>query len=51
MKTDNLILRVGGGFEKFSEYVPKNHRFFERSLVVLMIKSGESLGWVVNKIC
>ena len=51
MKTDNLMLRVGGGFEKFSEYVPKNHRYFERSLVVHMIKSGESLEWVVDEIC
>lgn len=51
MKTDNLMLRVGGGFEKFTEYVPKNHRYFERSLVVHMIKSGESLEWVVDEIC
>lgn len=45
------MLRVGGGFEKFNEYVPKNHRYFERSLVVHMIKSGESLEWVVDEIC
>jgi len=51
MKTDNLMLRVGGGFEKFIDYVPKNHRYFERSLVVHMIKSGESLEWVVDEIC
>jgi hypothetical protein len=51
LKKDNLMLRVGGGFEKFNEYVPKNHRYFERSLVVHMIKSGESLEWVVDEIC
>ena len=45
---DNLMVRVGGGYEKFSEYVPKNHRYFERSLVVHMIKSGESLEGVVD---
>ena len=48
LKKDNLMLRVGGGFEKFIEYVPKNHRYFERSLVVHMIKSGESLEYVVD---
>ena len=51
LKKDNLMLRVGGGFEKFNDYVPKNHRYFERSLVVHMIKSGESLEWVVDEIC
>ena len=45
---DNLMVRVGGGYEKFFEYVPKNHRYFERSLVVHMIKSGESLEGVVD---
>jgi len=24
IKVDKLILRVGGGFEKFEEYIPKN---------------------------
>lgn len=24
-KDDQLILRVGGGYEKFEDYVPKNH--------------------------
>jgi hypothetical protein len=42
------MVRVGGGYEKFFEYVPKNHRYFERSLVVHMIKSGESLEGVVD---
>lgn len=45
---DNLMVRVGGGYEKFSEYVPRNHRYIERSLVVHMIKSGESLEGVVD---
>jgi hypothetical protein len=44
------MLRIGGGFENFSEYIPKNHRFFERSLVVQMIKSGESLEWIVDQL-
>jgi len=43
-------LRVGGGYEKFEDYVPKNHRFFQRTLVVHMIKSGESLEAVVDNL-
>lgn len=44
------MVRVGGGFEKFIEYIPKNHRYLERALVVYMIKSGESLEWVVDNL-
>lgn len=43
-------MRVGGGYEKFEDYVPKNHRFFQRTLVVHMIKSGESLEAVVDNL-
>lgn len=50
LRKDNLMVRVGGGYEKFIEYVPKYHRYFERSLVVHMIKSGESLEGVVDAI-
>ena len=48
LRNNNLMVRVGGGFEKFIEYIPKNHRYLERALVVYMIKSGESLEWVVD---
>lgn len=48
LKRDQLMLRVGGGYEKFEEYVPKYHRYFQRVLVIHMIKSGESLEWVVD---
>jgi len=48
LKRDTLMLRVGGGYEKFEEYVPKNLRYFQRILVIHMIKSGESLEWVVD---
>lgn len=27
---DILVVRVGGGYQKFEEYIPSNHRFFER---------------------
>ena len=45
---NDLMVRVGGGYERFCEYIPKNHSYFERSLVVHMIKSGESLEMVVD---
>lgn len=48
LKRDQVMLRIGGGYEKFIEYVPKSHKYFERSLVVYMIKSGESLEWVID---
>ena len=50
IKRDVLMIRVGGGFDKFFEWVPRNHRFLERSLVVHMIKSGESLEWVIEQL-
>ncbi len=50
IKNGQLILRVGGGYEKFEDYVPQNHRFFQRMLVVHMIKSGESLEAVVDNL-
>lgn len=45
-----LMVRAGGGYERFDEYVPQHHRYFQRSLVIHMIKSGESLEWVVDQI-
>ena len=39
------MVRVGGGYFMFQEYVPNNHRFFERQLLQYMIKSQESLEW------
>jgi len=45
-KSDFLMIKVGGGYEKFDEYIPNNHKFFERSLLIQMVKSQESLEWV-----
>ena len=50
LKNENLILRVGGGFQRFEDYVPENQRYFQRTLVVHMIKSGESLESVVDNL-
>jgi len=50
MRGESLILRVGGGYQKFDEWVMQNHRYFMRMLVIYMIKSGESLEWVVEQL-
>jgi len=43
-----LIVRTGGGYFRFDEYIPTHHRFFERTLLLHMIKSKESLEWVCD---
>mmetsp|Transcript_38688 Transcript_38688/g.58863 ORF Transcript_38688/g.58863 Transcript_38688/m.58863 type:complete len:133 (-) Transcript_38688:643-1041(-) len=48
LKRNFVLIRTGGGYEKFEEYVPNNHRYFQRQLLVQIIKSGESLEWVIN---
>ena len=45
-KGDQLMVRLGGGYSIFEEYIPQNHRIFERALLSNMIKSKESLQWV-----
>jgi len=42
------MVRVGGGYFRFEEYIPNNHRFFEKQLLIHMIKSQESLEWVCD---
>lgn len=50
MHNDSLMVRVGGGYVKFEEHVLKQDRYYQRMLVVYMIKSGESLEWVVEQL-
>lgn len=50
MHNDSLMVRVGGGYVKFEEHVLKQDRYYQRMLVVFMIKSGESLEWVVEQL-
>ena len=45
-----LVVTVGGGYEKFEDYVMANNRYLQRMLVVHMIKSGESLEWVIEQL-
>jgi hypothetical protein len=39
---------VGGGFSRFDEYIPNNHKIIEKTLLMNMIKSKESLEWVCD---
>lgn len=44
------MVRVGGGYVKFEDHMDKHERYYQRALVVHMIKSGESLEWVVEQL-
>lgn len=49
MRSDNVICRVGGGQYNFEEWVPFNHRIFERTIVINMINSGETMEFVLDQ--
>lgn len=49
LRSDNVIVRVGGGQYNFEEWVPFNHRIFERTIVINMINSGETMEWVLDQ--
>lgn len=48
IKRNCLLVRVGGGYESFQEYVIKNDRYFQRMLIIYMIKSGETLDYIIE---
>ena len=48
--TESLLVRVGGGYVKFEDHVLKQNKYYQRMLVIYMIKSGESLEWVVEQL-
>lgn len=43
-----LLIRIDSGFESFQEYIIKNDRYFQRMLIIFMVKSGEDLSYVVE---
>lgn len=47
-KRDSLVVKRGGGSQQFQEFYLLNKTQLQRSLVINMIKSGESLEHVVN---
>lgn len=44
------MVLVGGGYLKFDEYIPKNHRAFQRKMVAHMMNSSNSLQWVCQQL-
>jgi hypothetical protein len=44
------MVRIGGGYEKFDDYIAKKSKYFQRMLVIYMIKSGDSLEYVVDQL-
>lgn len=49
-KFNHVMVRVGGGTERFDNYIQKNHRKHERTLVQYMSISQGTLDHVVEKI-
>lgn len=45
-KGEYVTGQIGGGYEKFDEYIQKNHKKLEKDLVVKMIQSRESLQFI-----
>lgn len=50
LKANKIMIRVGGGYEKIQDYVSKNNKYFQRALVINMVKSENSLEFVLNEI-
>jgi hypothetical protein len=50
LRGNKVMIRIGGGYESFSEYMHKNEKHIQRQLVIGMIKSEQSLEYVVQKL-
>jgi len=50
LKANKIMIRVGGGYEKIQDYVSKNDKYFQRALVINMVKSENSLEYVLNEL-
>merc|ERR1711934_345720 len=50
MKNDTAYVTVGGGVERFDEFVPRNQRKFQKKLVNHMIHNNQSLEWVTDQL-
>jgi len=49
-RSDTAMVKVGGGYERFEEYVAKNERYHQKKLVTYMINNQASLEWVVGQL-
>lgn len=48
LKGTKAMIRVGGGYEQLKAYVLKYQKYFARALVINMVKSEQSLEYVIN---
>jgi hypothetical protein len=49
-RSDTAMVKVGGGYERFEDYVSKNERYHQKKLVTYMINNQASLEWVVGQL-
>ena len=49
-RSDTAMVKVGGGYEKFEDYVAKNERYHQKRLATYMINNQASLEWVVQRL-
>ena len=45
-----LMVTVGKSTEKFKTHMNANYKHFQRMLIVYMIKTGQSLEWVLDQL-
>jgi len=50
MKDGHLMCRLGSTYELFADFIDRKHKFYQRMLVIMMIKSGESLEYVMDQL-
>lgn len=44
------MVTIGNTTEKFKTYMAANYKHMQRMLIVYMIKTGESLEWVLEQL-
>ena len=49
-RSDSAMIKVGGGYQRFDEYIVKNQRHHQKRLVTYMINNQASLEWVVSQL-
>lgn len=50
LKAGQAMIKAGGGYQRFDEYVPRFHRQFQKKLVSYMVTHNQSLEWVCNEL-
>ena len=50
MKGDICMVRTGGGYQRFDQFVPFNHKNYEMMLASHVINTNKDLDWVVNQL-